>query len=221
MKKLNKKGFTLIELLAVIVIMAILVAVAIPAVTRYLETSRKDTYVSNVQGAISAVRNETIFGNSSVSKTYYVSKAQGCYEFNGSVMTPYKVKTGVNEDGTDKMTQVKDKTACLDTTTGYVGPKYETNENGTSVLVQSPNRLWSDGSVNELLEKKLNTSPYGNKYLDYSNIVVTYSKGTYSITANILDESLMGIQKTKAEDIASSKVTQLADNTKVFLPINN
>ena len=42
MKKLlnNKKGFTLIELLAVIVILAILVMVAIPAVTKYLNSAR-------------------------------------------------------------------------------------------------------------------------------------------------------------------------------------
>ena len=32
MKKLNKKGFTLIELLAVVVILAILVTVSVPAV---------------------------------------------------------------------------------------------------------------------------------------------------------------------------------------------
>ncbi len=58
MKKLNKKGFTLIELLAVIVILAILVAVAVPAVTRYLGTARKTTYVLNASGAIEAVREE-------------------------------------------------------------------------------------------------------------------------------------------------------------------
>lgn len=64
MKKLNKKGFTLIELLAVIVILALLVAVAIPAVTKYLNTSRKGVFADNAAAAISAVRNETIFEGS-------------------------------------------------------------------------------------------------------------------------------------------------------------
>ena len=56
----NKKGFTLIELLAVIVILALLVAVAIPAVTKYLNTSRKGVFADNAAAAISAVRNQTI-----------------------------------------------------------------------------------------------------------------------------------------------------------------
>ena len=56
----NKKGFTLIELLAVIVILALLVAVAIPAVTKYLNTSRKGVFDDNASAAISAVRNQTI-----------------------------------------------------------------------------------------------------------------------------------------------------------------
>lgn len=62
MKKLlnNKKGFTLIELLAVIVILAILVMVAIPAVTKYLNSARQGTFVDNAQSAISAVRNDVI-----------------------------------------------------------------------------------------------------------------------------------------------------------------
>ena len=47
MKK--EKGFTLVELLAVIVIMAILLMVAIPAISKTLEDVRKRTFVNNVK----------------------------------------------------------------------------------------------------------------------------------------------------------------------------
>ncbi len=60
MKKLSNKGFTLIELLAVIVILSILVAVAVPAVTRYLSFARESAYVSSASGAIEAVRLDVI-----------------------------------------------------------------------------------------------------------------------------------------------------------------
>lgn len=58
--KNNKKGFTLIELLAVIVILAILVMLAIPAVTRYLNSARKNTFSDNALRAVEAVRNDVI-----------------------------------------------------------------------------------------------------------------------------------------------------------------
>ena len=70
--KNSKKGFTLIELLAVIVILAILVAVAIPAITRYLNTARKGTYATNAQAAISAVRNDIITQGITVDSYYTI-----------------------------------------------------------------------------------------------------------------------------------------------------
>ena len=45
----NKSGFTLIELLAVIVILAILLAVAIPRVTKYISGSRRDSLVTTAR----------------------------------------------------------------------------------------------------------------------------------------------------------------------------
>ena len=68
--KNNRKGFTLIELLAVIVILAILITVAVPAVTQYLNTARKGTFVTNAQSAMSAVRTDVI-SNGVTSDSFY------------------------------------------------------------------------------------------------------------------------------------------------------
>ena len=54
----NKKGFTLIELLAVIVILGLLMAIAIPSVTKYITQSRKKTVASTIGNYIGALVND-------------------------------------------------------------------------------------------------------------------------------------------------------------------
>jgi len=53
MKK--QKGFTLIELLAVIVVLGLLLAIAIPSVTKYVNQSRKKTLVTSINSYVDAL----------------------------------------------------------------------------------------------------------------------------------------------------------------------
>ena len=70
----NTKAFTLIELLAVIIILGVLMIIAIPSVTEYIQTSRRDSYVTMarqyIDGAITKV-NSAVLPMYDIEATYY------------------------------------------------------------------------------------------------------------------------------------------------------
>ena len=53
--KKNKKGFTLIELLAVIIILGVLLLIAVPSISKYIDNSRRNTYVNQAKQIVNAV----------------------------------------------------------------------------------------------------------------------------------------------------------------------
>ena len=103
----NKKGFTLIELLAVIIILGILMIIAIPSVTSYINDSRKNAYIDTAKVVVSGTRNLVNEGKLEMydtNTTYYIPAKYVNTE--NSLKSPYGEFTdtsayvGVIYDGT-------------------------------------------------------------------------------------------------------------------------
>lgn len=78
MRRNTKKGFTLIELLAVIIILGVLMLIAIPSVTEYINNSRKNAFLDSGSAFISAITvkvnaAEDGFNLNDPTKAYYVT----------------------------------------------------------------------------------------------------------------------------------------------------
>ena len=88
--KKKKKGFTLIELLAVIIILGVIMLIAIPSVTRYINESRKETYIDTakqlVKGAIPVV-NSGELDMYDTNTTYYIPAS--CIPTENSMSSPF------------------------------------------------------------------------------------------------------------------------------------
>lgn len=60
MKKLNKKGFTLIEIIVVVVVLAVLMAVGVPSVMKYINEADNAKYMAQGRSVMNIAQTELI-----------------------------------------------------------------------------------------------------------------------------------------------------------------
>ena len=68
----NEKGLTLVELLAVIVILGIIAAIAVPAIGNIIDNTRKDAHIANAESIYNAARLAIIAENQAPPVEYNV-----------------------------------------------------------------------------------------------------------------------------------------------------
>ena len=87
---MKRKGFTLIELLAVIIILGILMLIAIPSVSTYINESRKNTYVDTAKALVKGTSTVVNGGELELLDediTYYVPSS--CINTENAQSSPY------------------------------------------------------------------------------------------------------------------------------------
>ena len=88
----KKKGFTLIELLAVIIILGVLMVIAVPAVTKYINNSKKSGYVDTAKEIINGARTLIHSGSVDVgdeNATYYMPSSCVKVSNSNKAKSPY------------------------------------------------------------------------------------------------------------------------------------
>lgn len=190
---INKKGFTLVELMAVLVILGVVFAIAIPSYNSYTKKARNtlySSYISNIKDATSTYLEECLRNNK-------------CRELSGNAYTYYTIRgqriEGIDPDDLNvKIDDNKCKNASI--SIGFPSELYKKNKPNTTntkdfyvCLKCNEKGLEINDNECDALENEIvytggeikikygessdfNGSFRQNLYLKYVDIVVTGSK---------------------------------------------
>ena len=145
--KLNNKGFTLVEVLAVIAIIALLGAIAIPGVLSTINTSKESSYnimISNIVTSSQSLYEEVSFGNT-------------IYRYNSTGITSDKVKIESNKITTNLQTLVSNgflSGAGVEDKKNSSEDEEGSSESGINSKILDPNTKEDIGSCEIVITKE-------------------------------------------------------------------
>lgn len=180
---MRKNGFTLVELLAIIIILGVIALITVPIVTDLIDTGRKGTYVTSIEGLIDAVKIDVANNNFAKNRKYTLDSANG---------NLYLIETSTGVLAQRQKINVK---GSVNGSASVV-----VNEQG-DILIAAHNNEWC--VRNSRLDSKLSLSNYnGNCAIQYNH---DFGTETISFTHTPLE---LSTSKTVTIN-ASTNIAQL------------
>lgn len=145
----NEKGLTLIELLAVVVILGIIAAIAVPSIGGLIDNSKRDAHIANAQQIANAAKtyiaatNVTIAASGSKEVTLDALITGGYLD---EIKDPNGDSTNPRYDKTGTKVVVKNTTSTSGGTTTSTGYKYYVTLKGAGTSGKT--YISQDGSTN-------------------------------------------------------------------------
>ena len=213
----NKNGFTLIELLAVIIILGILMIIAIPSVTSYINSSRKSAYVDTAKQIVAGARNIV---------------NDGSLEMFDTATTYYIPANYIKTENASKSPYGEFVEAYVGVTYNGQGYKYywiSVDETGTGVKELTPIDKLDEDKIESDIDKleigqKIENTGIGNrktvKALEKNSISGMWEWNTTTENANTISEEVSDISTAATTVLTNAQKTNqlvsIGDNVYIF-----